>query len=139
LDSLPDTAGDIRGAMATAIKNNSIKTPFVRNQYEHFYRNCYSPASGKFQYLVKKGDIIKDEWFFKLWNNDIDIEEYDWVGGSFYLIMSSASSLSKPLSSLNSLMRFFLNPPLVPQSHLQLTSSTPLNFVVTPLGIKDEL
>jgi hypothetical protein len=85
LDSLPDTAGDIRGAMATAIKNNSIKTPFVRNQYEHFYRNCYSPASGKFQYLVKKGDIIKDEWFFKLWNNDIDIEEYDWVGGSFYL------------------------------------------------------
>jgi hypothetical protein len=23
--------------------------------------------------------------FFKLWNNDIDIEEYDWVGGSFYL------------------------------------------------------
>jgi hypothetical protein len=28
--------------------------------------------------LVKKGDIIKDEWFFKLWNNDIDIEEYDW-------------------------------------------------------------
>jgi hypothetical protein len=23
--------------------------------------------------LVKKGDIIKDEWFFKLWNNDIDI------------------------------------------------------------------
>jgi hypothetical protein len=63
---------DIRGAMATAIKNNSIKTPFVRNQYEHFYRNCYSPASGKFQYLVKKGDIIKDEWFFKLWNNDIE-------------------------------------------------------------------
>ena len=85
LDSLPETAGDIRGAMATAIKNNSIKTPFVRNQYEHFYRNCYSPASGKFQYLVKKGDIVKDKWFFELWNGDIDIEEYDWVGGSFYL------------------------------------------------------
>jgi len=85
LDSLPKTAGDIRGAMATAIKNSSIKTPFVRNQYEHFYRNCYSPASGKFQHLVQKGDIVKDAWFFKLWESDIDIKEYDWVGGSFYL------------------------------------------------------
>jgi hypothetical protein len=46
--------------------------------------------------LVKKGDIIKDEWFFKLWNNDIDIEEYDWVGGSFYLAYL-AMNPKKPL------------------------------------------
>ena len=85
LDALPKTAGDVRGAMATAMQNRSIKSPFVKNQYEHFYQNCYSPAAGKFQYLVKQGDIIKDEWFWKVWEGDIDIEEYDWVGGSFYL------------------------------------------------------
>jgi hypothetical protein len=85
LDALPTTAGDIRGAMATVIQNRSIKSPFVKNQYEHFYQKCYSPAAGKFQYLVKQGDIIKDEWFWKLWESDIDVEEYDWVGGSFYL------------------------------------------------------
>lgn len=85
LEVMPDTAGDIRGSMATAIQNSSIKTPFVKNQYEHFYTNCYSPAAGKLQYLAKKGDIVKDEWFWKIWTSDIDIEEYDWVGGSFYL------------------------------------------------------
>ncbi len=84
LDALPETAGDIRGAMATAMQNRSIKSPFVKNQYEHFYQHCYSPAAGKFQYLVKQGDIIKDEWFWTL-KGDINVEEYDWVGGSFYL------------------------------------------------------
>jgi hypothetical protein len=34
--------------------------------------------------LVKQGDIIKDEWFWTL-KGDINVEEYDWVGGSFYL------------------------------------------------------
>jgi hypothetical protein len=84
LEALPETAGDIRGAMATAMQNRSIKSPFVKNQYEHFYQKCYSRAAGKFQYLVKQGDIIKDEWFWNL-ASDIDVEEYDWVGGSFYL------------------------------------------------------
>lgn len=85
LEAMPTTAGDIRGAMATVMQNRSIKSPFVRNQYQHFYQHCYSPAAGKLQYLAKKGDIIKDEWFWKIWKSDIDIEEYDWVGGSFYL------------------------------------------------------
>jgi hypothetical protein len=41
LNALPKTAGDVRAAIAGTIKNKSIKTPFVRNQYAHFYNRCF--------------------------------------------------------------------------------------------------
>lgn len=81
LNSLPKTAGDIRGAMATVIKNSSIKTPFVRDQYEHFYNQCYLPAAGKFQTMKDRGDITVNDW----WGNDAKLSDYNWVGGKYYL------------------------------------------------------
>lgn len=81
LDSLPKTAGDIRGAMATVIKNSSIKTPFVRNQYSHFYNQCFLPAQGKFNFMKDRGDITVNDW----WGNDAELSDYNWVGGKYYL------------------------------------------------------
>lgn len=81
LEAMPTTAGDIRGAMATVLKNKSIKTPFVKDQYNHFYNECFLPAAGKFKFMKDRGDITTGSWF----GNDAQISDYDWVGGKYYL------------------------------------------------------
>jgi hypothetical protein len=81
LDALPKTAGDVRGAIATVIKNKSIKTPFVRDQYNHFYHECFLPAQDKFKFMKDRGDITTGSYF----GNDANLSNYNWVGGQYYL------------------------------------------------------
>jgi hypothetical protein len=80
LDALPKTAGDVRGAIATVIKNKSIKTPFVRDQYNHFYHECFLPAQDKFKFMKDRGDITTGSYF----GNDANLSDYNWVGGQYY-------------------------------------------------------
>ncbi|VVM26219.1 hypothetical protein BSPWISOXPB_4423 [uncultured Gammaproteobacteria bacterium] len=86
MDSLPDTAGDIRGQWRLQSKQ-FIKTPLLETNTNTFIEIVIRLHLENFNTWLKKGDIIKDEWFFKLWNNDIDIEEYDWWVARFILRM----------------------------------------------------
>ena len=81
LEALPKTAGDVRGAIATVIKNKSIKTPFVRDQYNHFYHECFLPAQDKFKFMKDRGDITTGSYF----GNDAVLSDYNWVGAQYYL------------------------------------------------------
>jgi hypothetical protein len=81
LEALPKTAGDVRGAIATVLKNKSIKTPFVRDQYNHFYHECFLPAQDKFKFMKDRGDITTGSYF----GNDANLSDYNWVGGQYYL------------------------------------------------------
>ncbi len=81
LDALPKTAGDVRGAIATVLKNKSIKTPFVQDQYNHFYHECFLPAQDKFKFMKDRGDITTGSYF----GNDANLSDYNWVGGQYYL------------------------------------------------------
>lgn len=89
ISALPETAGDVRGAIADVIKNNQIKDPALSGRYTVFYNQCYRKALGKFQ-LIKKNDVSntnrrgrtnsRQSW----WRQTI-IEDTNWVGGKFYL------------------------------------------------------
>ncbi len=74
LDSLPNTAGDIRGAMAETLKHNDIKNPDIASQYNNFYNQCYSKAKGKLS-IIKE----TEKWWV---GRAVDT---NWVGSDFFL------------------------------------------------------
>ena len=74
LNSLPKTAGDIRGEMATAIKHSDIKESDTAHQYNNFYNRCYSKAKGKLS-IIKK----EEKW----WTGRV--AGANWVGSGFFL------------------------------------------------------
>lgn len=82
LSALPKTAGDVRGAMASALKNNNIKNPEVNAKFDSFYNQCYLLAGGKFDLMVKNGTIVLDDWGQ---SDDIDADQYDWVGANYFV------------------------------------------------------
>jgi hypothetical protein len=75
---------DIRSGIVTTLKNDSIKTPELRSFYNDFYSQCYTPARNKFDYMLSKQYIKTDTAYFD-GLDDIDANEYNWVGGSYYL------------------------------------------------------
>ncbi|CAC9528428.1 hypothetical protein [uncultured Gammaproteobacteria bacterium] len=74
LNSLPKTAGDIRGEMATVIKHSDIKESDTARQYNNFYNRCYSQAKGKLS-IIKK----EEKW----WTGRV--AGANWVGSGFFL------------------------------------------------------
>lgn len=82
---IPSSAKELRQAIINTQKTSQIKSPELANLYSGFYKSCFSKANAKFNTMIEKGKISKDNWFWNIFKPDIDKEEYDWPGGSFYL------------------------------------------------------
>jgi hypothetical protein len=62
-----------------------IRNPTTRGDYNAFYQTCYQGAYTKFDTLVKKG-IIKKEDIGTLWDTTLIAEEQiDWAGAPYFL------------------------------------------------------
>ncbi len=85
ISNIPTSAKELRQAIINTQKTSQIKSPTLANLYSSFHQGCFIPANNKFNHMVDTGKIVTDNWFWDIFNPDIDPEEYDWPGGSFYL------------------------------------------------------